>query len=64
MVIMNKDKLRLIKVSEKNYQRLKRMGIIGETFNDVVERLFEQYRERRAKSKITKKDTEIMSKMG
>lgn len=37
--------LKFIRVSSRTYERLKRMGRKGETFNDIIERLLDFWEE-------------------
>ena len=39
------DKIKTIVVSKKNYDKLKQLGHIGESFNTVVGRLLEKVKE-------------------
>ena len=38
-------KLKTIVLSEENYQKLKSLGNMGESFNDVLDRVLEQVKE-------------------
>jgi len=40
MANMDKTKLRVIAISVENYQRLKRFGQAGDSFNDALTNLF------------------------
>lgn len=39
------QKLKTIVLSEENYQKLKRLGTMGESFNDVLSRVLQQVKE-------------------
>jgi predicted CopG family antitoxin len=41
------QKLKTIVISEENYQKLKRMGSMGQSFNDVLGRVLQQIKENR-----------------
>ena len=40
---INKKKLKLIGVSEENYLRLKKCGLAGDSFNDVITELLRKH---------------------
>ncbi len=40
--IQEHNKLKTIVLSEENYEKLKRMGSMGESFNDVLSKLLQK----------------------
>jgi len=48
--------LKFIRVSSRTYERLKRMGRKGETFNDIIERLLDFWEEQADRTSSIKRE--------
>lgn len=57
----NKEKRRTIKIKESTYHAIKKQGVMGETFDSVMQRILELHLIKNKKQ--SKKDLEIASKV-
>ena len=48
------DERRTIKIKNKTYQAIKKLGYFGETFDDVLQRILKVEKDKNAKSKPAK----------
>lgn len=57
----NNEKRRSIKIKESTYQAIKKQGIMGETFDNVLQRILEMHKLKDRKP--SKKSKEIANKL-
>lgn len=59
----NKDERRTIKIKLKTYLAIKNLGLMGETFDDVLQRIMGLHKKEAKKAKATAKDQEVGRKL-